>query len=184
VARSGWRRSRSPRERYDELRLGDSVAVHYPPFFPYIARAADRTTLQALGDATSRLFADPFFARFLLWLVAGIMGLWLASRIATLAIPVAGAAWIVAGFMFLFPAANPPAGGATSGMARVQGVTLLAAIDHERRVELAMEGDRWSDLVRTGMATTVLGIPEFQTLWPIPQTERAVAPGLTQNPGY
>jgi len=61
---------------------------------------------------------------------------------------------------------------------------VLAAIDHERRVELAMEGDRWPDLVRTGTATTVLGIPEFQTLWPIPQAERAVAPGLTQNPGY
>src|SRR4051794_27771416 len=40
---------------------------------------------------------------------------------------------------------------------------VLAAIEHERRVELAMEGDRWPDLVRTGTATTVLGIPEFQT---------------------
>ena len=61
---------------------------------------------------------------------------------------------------------------------------VLAAIGHERRVELAMEGDRWPDLVRLGTATTVLGIPEFQTLWPIPQSERAVAPGLIQNPGY
>jgi hypothetical protein len=61
---------------------------------------------------------------------------------------------------------------------------VLAAIDHERRVELAMEGDRWPDLVRTGTAVSVLGIPEFQTLFPIPQIERDVAPGLTQNPGY
>src|SRR3954451_23352739 len=61
---------------------------------------------------------------------------------------------------------------------------VLAAIEHERRVELAMEGDRWPDLVRTGTATTVLGIPEFQTLWPIPQAERTAAPGLTQNPWY
>jgi hypothetical protein len=61
---------------------------------------------------------------------------------------------------------------------------VLAAIEHERRVELAMEGDRWPDLVRLGTATTVLGIPEFQTLFPIPQSERNVAPGLTQNPGY
>jgi hypothetical protein len=59
-----------------------------------------------------------------------------------------------------------------------------AAIEHERRVELAMEGDRWPDLVRLGTAAAVLGIPGFQTLWPIPQSERAVAPGLTQNPGY
>ena len=114
-----------PRERYDALRLGDSLAVHYPPFFPYIARAADRTTLQALGDATSRLLADPFFAHFLLWLVAGIAGLWLASRIATLVIPVVGTAWITAGFLFLFPAARPPAGGAMTGTARVHGVTLI-----------------------------------------------------------
>ena len=54
----------------------------------------------------------------------------------------------------------------------------------ERRLELAFEGDRWPDLVRTGQAVPVLGIPEFQTLFPIPQAERDVAPGLTQNPGY
>ncbi|HKT61540.1 MAG TPA: RagB/SusD family nutrient uptake outer membrane protein [Gemmatimonadales bacterium] len=61
---------------------------------------------------------------------------------------------------------------------------VLAAIDRERRLELAFEGDRWPDLVRTGQAVTVLGIPEFQTLFPIPQSERDVSPGVTQNPGY
>jgi hypothetical protein len=61
---------------------------------------------------------------------------------------------------------------------------VLAAIDHERRLELAFEGDRWPDLVRTGRAVPVLGIPAFQALFPIPQAERDVAPGLTQNPGY
>ena len=35
-----------------------------------------------------------------------------------------------------------------------------------------------------GATASVLGIPEFQTLWPIPQAERTAAPGLTQNPGY
>lgn len=61
---------------------------------------------------------------------------------------------------------------------------VLAAIDRERRLELAFEGDRWPDLVRTGQAAEVMGIPEFQTLYPIPQTEIDVAPGITQNPGY
>lgn len=61
---------------------------------------------------------------------------------------------------------------------------VLAAIDLERRLELAFEGDRWPDLVRTGRAAEVMDIPEFQTLFPIPQTEIDVAPGLTQNPGY
>jgi hypothetical protein len=61
---------------------------------------------------------------------------------------------------------------------------VLTAIDLERQFELAFEGDRWPDLVRTGRAVEVMGIPEFQTLYPIPQTERDVAPGITQNPGY
>lgn len=64
---------------------------------------------------------------------------------------------------------------------------VLAAIAHERRVELAFEGDRWPDLVRTGQAVSVLGLPPeraYQTLYPIPAREITVAPGLTQNPGY
>ena len=61
---------------------------------------------------------------------------------------------------------------------------VLAAIDLERQFELAFEGDRWPDLVRTGRAVEVMGIPQFQTLYPIPQTELDVAPGVTQNPGY
>jgi len=61
---------------------------------------------------------------------------------------------------------------------------VLAAIDRERRLELALEGDRWPDLVRTGRAASLMGIPDFQTLFPIPQAQRDVTPGLTQNPGY
>lgn len=61
---------------------------------------------------------------------------------------------------------------------------VLAAIDHERRVELAMEGDRFPDLVRSGQAQAVLGIPAFRTVFPIPQREIDVAPGITQNTGY
>lgn len=54
----------------------------------------------------------------------------------------------------------------------------------ERRRELAFEGDRWPDLVRLGIAATVLNIPTDQTLYPIPQRDMDVTPGLTQNPGY
>jgi hypothetical protein len=61
---------------------------------------------------------------------------------------------------------------------------VLGAIWHERRVELAFEGDRWPDLVRTGRAVEVLGIRPEMTLYPIPQSELDVAPNLTQNPGY
>ena len=58
----------------------------------------------------------------------------------------------------------------------------LAAIARERRLELAFEGDRWPDMVRTN--TGLANIPAAQALLPLPQAELDVAPNLTQNPGY
>ena len=74
--------------------------------------------------------------------------------------------------------------GHTLGAEVTTQADVLAAIDLERQFELAFEGDRWPDLVRTGRAVEVMEIPEFQTLYPIPLTELDVAPGITQNPGY
>ncbi len=59
----------------------------------------------------------------------------------------------------------------------------------ERRVELALEGHRFWDLVRTNKAAEVLGPLGFQAgkheLLPIPQTERDLAgETLAQNPNY
>ncbi len=66
------------------------------------------------------------------------------------------------------------------------GITLGDAIFAERRRELAMEGEYFFDLVRTGKATAVLGTLGFisgkHELFPIPLGE--VNGGLTQNPGY
>lgn len=64
---------------------------------------------------------------------------------------------------------------------------LRAAIHEERRIELAMEWERFYDLVRWDEAKTV--IPNFvvgkHELFPIPQTEIDKSEGvLTQNPGY
>lgn len=63
---------------------------------------------------------------------------------------------------------------------------VIDAILHERRLELAFEGDRWFDLVRTGRAVEVLpNLSDIRfTLWPIPQGELDTAPNLVQNPGY
>ena len=65
---------------------------------------------------------------------------------------------------------------------------LFAAIVHERRVELALEGKRYFDLVRWGLAAQELGPLGYQSarqgLYPIPQTELDVNPKLTQNTGY
>lgn len=59
----------------------------------------------------------------------------------------------------------------------------------ERRLELALEGHRFWDLVRTGKANAVLGplgfIPEKHELFPVPQTEIDISQGsLTQNPNW
>jgi hypothetical protein len=65
------------------------------------------------------------------------------------------------------------------------GPALKQAIWDERRLELAMEGDRFFDLVRTGQAAAK--ITGFKTgkneVFPIPQSEVDVS-GLAQNPGY
>ena len=48
---------------------------------------------------------------------------------------------------------------------------LKIAVENERRHEFAFEGHRWVDLVRTKRATTVLGIDQKNTLFPIPLFE-------------
>jgi hypothetical protein len=62
-------------------------------------------------------------------------------------------------------------------------------IFNERRHELAMEGWRFWDLIRTGRAAAILGPLGFKTgtheHLPIPQNEIDISQGsLTQNPGY
>jgi hypothetical protein len=63
---------------------------------------------------------------------------------------------------------------------------VLAAIDLERRLELAMEGDRWPDLLRQGRAVAVKNFADrpWQVLFPIPLRDIRTSPQLTQNPGY
>jgi hypothetical protein len=65
---------------------------------------------------------------------------------------------------------------------------LRSAIWHERHVELAMEQDRWWDVVRQGRGPQVFGPQGFvagkNEVWPIPSTEIALDPNLGQNPGY
>jgi starch-binding outer membrane protein, SusD/RagB family len=61
---------------------------------------------------------------------------------------------------------------------------LKLAIENERLHEFAFEGYRWFDLVRTKRATTVLGIDEDHTLFPIPLSEMTTNKLMQQNPGY
>jgi hypothetical protein len=78
------------------------------------------------------------------------------------------------------------------------------AVYKERRLELAVEGHRWFDLVRTGRlieqmkkhSTIEAGLAEsnkiqigqnvqdYMVLMPIPQRETDLNDQLVQNPGY
>jgi hypothetical protein len=96
----------------------------------------------------------------------------------------------------------PLQGVGQSGTKRLQdnAEDLYFAVQHERRVELAMEGHRWFDLKRWGLLDKVMNhyrettkphiaehIAPFvkgkHELFPIPLQERDLNP-MTQNPGY
>jgi hypothetical protein len=65
---------------------------------------------------------------------------------------------------------------------------LRLAIWHERQVELAMEFDRYFDVIRQGRAAEIFGTKGWKPrneVWPIPQNEIDLSAGvLTQNAGY
>lgn len=75
-----------------------------------------------------------------------------------------------------------------AGLPSLSAVT-IDAVWNERRHELAMEQDRFFDLVRTGRAVTILGPRGFTAnkneVFPIPQGEIDLSGGkLKQNSGY
>jgi hypothetical protein len=69
----------------------------------------------------------------------------------------------------------------------LSGVTLQNVWD-ERRAELALEEDRFFDLIRTGQSSGVLSshgfTPGKNEVFPIPANQRQLNPNLVQNPGY
>ncbi len=76
-------------------------------------------------------------------------------------------------------------------MGNISQNDMLTAIENERRYELAFEGHRWYDLVRTGRIEQVM--PAFSAnwnakyeVWPIPQREIQNNNALKghQNSGY
>ena len=67
------------------------------------------------------------------------------------------------------------------------GAALVADLQNERRLELAFEGFRYIDLIRWGIAESVLGSEGFQAkhnLFPVPANELVRAASLTQNTGW
>lgn len=77
----------------------------------------------------------------------------------------------------------------TASYPTVKYPTLDLAIEHERRVELAIEFHRWFDLKRTGRAVPVLTkkgkiVSEEKLVLPIPETVILQNPKITQNAAY
>ncbi len=81
----------------------------------------------------------------------------------------------------------------------VSQTDVAAAILKERRLELALEGHRWLDLLRAGAQYTTnlmnsqvdpggkplnYGLTTNKLLWPVPQAERDLDVNLSQNLGY
>ena len=58
----------------------------------------------------------------------------------------------------------------------------LVAVYHERRVELALEGHRYWDLVRTGRGNLMSGYTDNKRYFLIPISEIITNPNITQNP--
>lgn len=85
---------------------------------------------------------------------------------------------------------------ARAGLSAVSGLTqanFKEKVLHERRMELAFEGQRWFDMIRINDGQYALDFlhsigktnaTSKHLLWPIPQKERDSNPNLTQNPGY
>jgi hypothetical protein len=77
-----------------------------------------------------------------------------------------------------------------AGLEELTSVTMPIVLN-ERRWEMAMEHDRWFDLVRTGQAQSAMlldgktFIPGKHELFPIPSDQIVISGGrLMQNPGY
>ncbi len=85
---------------------------------------------------------------------------------------------------------------ARAGLTAVTGLTqneFKEKVLHERRMELAFEGQRWFDMIRVddgqwGLdflhSIGKLNASEKHLLFPIPLKERESNPNLEQNPGY
>lgn len=74
-----------------------------------------------------------------------------------------------------------------AGLTNLTGATLQEIWD-ERRAELALEEDRFFDLIRTGQAASALSSKGFKVgtneVYPIPSAQRQLNTNLIQNNGY
>jgi hypothetical protein len=112
---------RVPSERYDSLHAGDPIEVRYLPQFPLLARTSDRSTASVARELAWGLAG----ISILVWLVGGVLALWIAARIGTIPVLAAGAGWIAAAYPLLFSPPSREGSRPAEATSEVRGVTLV-----------------------------------------------------------
>ena len=110
------------RERYDALRLGDSLEIRYLPILPLIARTPDRSTATVVGEAARQLLGS----RLLWWVGCGVLAMVIAARVGMAPIVVTGLLWMAWGYTLLLRTPEVPVPTGAETTARVRGVTLVS----------------------------------------------------------
>jgi hypothetical protein len=114
---------------YAAIQPGDSVRVRYLSCCPIFARLDGRTTRQVAWEAAREFASSPVFD----WVLAGIVALVVAARIAAPIVVVTGVAWLAAALLFLFPDRPPRVPAGVEATARVAGfVTVSESPRHTR----------------------------------------------------
>jgi hypothetical protein len=109
------------RDRFDSLRLGDSVAIRYLPALPLYARTADRSTTTVATDMVRQLVSSDL----ILWAGVGLLAIVISAWVGMLPVIVTGVLWLAAGYAWLLRSPPTPAPVGTEATARVSNVTLV-----------------------------------------------------------
>ena len=112
---------RVPPERYDRLQIGDPIALRYLSEFPLLARTTDRSTASVVGELAWGVAGIPI----LVWLVSGLIMLWIAARLGTVPVLAAGIVWLASAYPLLFTPATREGPRPMTSTAEVRGVTLV-----------------------------------------------------------
>lgn len=107
---------------YAAIQRGDRVRVRYLSCCPIFARLDGRTTRQVSWEAAREFASNPMLD----WVLAGIVALVIAARIAAPVVVVTGVAWLAAAGLFLFPARPPRVPAGVEATARVAGIVTVS----------------------------------------------------------
>ena len=108
--------------KYASIHGGDRVRVRYLSCCPIFARLEGRTTRQVAWEAAREFASDPVLD----WLLAGVVALVIAARIAAPIVVVTGLAWLATAVLFLFPDRPMKVPAGVEATARVAGIVTVS----------------------------------------------------------